>query len=375
MDKTNKSPSRREFLRGAVINGALLSAIPLGVMGSQSATAAPAPVKRAKGPRLPLKIYLNTRGGQFYRDPVGAEYRDQILSISPDISMTDDQADISSVNAWYGPINSDQLKAAENLLWVHSTSAGVERYPLQEMLEGDVLLTNCKGCFAPSIAEHAFGMLFALTHNIGVQIKNMNEGKWQNVPMEEVFELKKWTMGVIGLGGIGSQIARRARAMDMKVIAVDIVPKYKEQIGDICDELRLVQDDGLSWLFSNADVIVSCAPHTKASEGMIGSAQFNLMKKTAYFMNVSRGKLVKTPDLVAALKAGNMAGACLDVTDPEPLPADHELWTFPNVIITSHISARSQYNRSRSFEVWVENVKRFANGWPMLNMVDLELGF
>jgi phosphoglycerate dehydrogenase-like enzyme len=188
-------------------------------------------------------------------------------------------------------------------------------------------------------------------------------------------EMKGKTMGIVGLGGIGSQIARRARAMDMNVLAVDIVPKYTEQIGDICDEVRLVQDGGLEWLLTGSDVIVSAAPHTKDSEGMFGEAQFNMMKQGVYFINVSRGKLVRTDALVEALKSGHLAGAGLDVTDPEPLPSGHALWTFPNVIITSHISAASQHSSNRMQEVFVSNVNRFVKGLPMLNLVDKEMGF
>jgi D-2-hydroxyacid dehydrogenase (NADP+) len=373
MENANKSPSRRNFLKGVVFNTAALSAIPTVVLASNSFS--PDPVRKDKPPRLPLKIYLNTRAGYFYQDPVGAEVREKILKISPDISMVDDEQALGEVNAWLGPINSKQLKMAPNLAWVHSTSAGVEHYLFPEMVESDVLVTNAKGCFAPAIAEHTFGLLFALTRNIGAQTRNMSQGKWQGVPMDSIFEMKGKTVGIVGLGGIGSQVARRARAMDMKVIAVDIVPKYKEQIGDICDEIRLLQDDGLKWLLPNSDVVLISAPHTKVSEGMIGAEQFGMMKKTAYFINVARGKIVKTPALVNALKTEQITGAGLDVTDPEPLPSDHELWRMPNVVITSHIAARSQFNRERSNAVFVENVYRYVNELPMLNLVDKELGF
>ncbi len=373
MERTNKSPSRRNFVKGAVFNTAALSAIPMGILANDSFSLDPS--SKAILSRLPLKIYLNTSSGYFYRDPVGAQVYEKIKKISPEISLVDDEQAMGEVNAWYGPINSKQLKMAPNLAWVHSTSAGVEHYLFPEMTESDVLLTNCKGCFAPAIAEHAFGLLFAITRNIGAQTRNMSAGKWQGVAMESIFEMKGKTLGIVGIGGIGSQTARRARAMDMNVIAVDIVPKYKEQIGDICDEVRLVQDDGLKWLLPNSDVVLISAPHTKVSEGMIGAEQFGMMKDTAYFINVARGKVVKTPDLVNALKNGQIAGAGLDVIDPEPLPSDHELWSMPNVIITSHIAARSEHNRARSNDVWVENVYRYANELPMLNMVDKELGF
>ena len=136
-----------------------------------------------------------------------------------------------------------------------------------------------------------------------------------------------------------------------------------------------MQDDGLEWLLPHADVVVSAAPHTKVSEGMFGPEQFGLMRKGAFFINVSRGKLVQTPALLSALKSGHLAGAGLDVTDPEPLPSDHELWKQPNVIITSHISGRSQYTYVRMQDVFVENVHRFVKGFPLLNQVDKEMGF
>jgi phosphoglycerate dehydrogenase-like enzyme len=363
MENSNKSPSRRNFIKGVAFNAAALSALPVGVLASDFVS--PDPINKDKAPRLPLKIMM-TSG---LPDP----FQKKLMNISPEIQLIENEGAIGEVNAWYGSINSEQFKMAPNLDWVHSTSAGVERYLFPEMLQSDVVLTNAKGCYGPAIAEHTFGLLFSLTRKIGSQTRNMSQGRWERE--DNMFELKGMTVGIVGLGGIGSQVARRARAMDMAVIAVDILPKYREQIGDICDEIRLVQDDGLSWLLPNSDVIVISAPHTKVSEGMMGAEQFGMMKKSAYFINVARGKIVKTPALVEALKSGQIAGAGLDVTDPEPLPSDHELWSFPNVIITSHIAARSQYNRERLYSVFVENVHRYVNGFPMMNLVDKELGF
>jgi D-2-hydroxyacid dehydrogenase (NADP+) len=365
MKNANKSYSRRNFIKGVAINAAALSAIPVGVLGNDSVS--PGPLIKVNVPRLPLRIMMKSG----LSDP----FRDKLMKISPQIRLEENDQAIGEVNAWFGNINIKQFNNAPNLKWIHCNSAGVENYLFPEMVKSDVIMTNAKGCFAPSIAEHTFGLLFALTRSIGAQARNMSQGKWQGVPMESVFEMKGMTIGIIGLGGIGSQVARRARAMDMHVIAVDILPKYKEQIGDICEELRLVQEDGLSWLLPRSDVILISAPHTNVSEGMIGAEQFGMMKKSAYFINVSRGKLVKTPALLNALKSGQIAGAGLDVVDPEPLPSDHELWALPNVIITSHISARSQYNLPRLYDVFVENVYRYVNEFPLLNMVDKELGF
>ena len=364
MKNTNQSTSRRNFLKGVIINGAVLSTIPMGALASDSLSTVP--LKKGKASRLPLRIMM--RAG--LTDP----FREKLMKISPQIHLEENDQAIGEVNTWFGGINTEQFKKASNLQWIQSPFAGVEHYFFPEFVQSDVLLTNAKGCYGPAISEHTIGLLFSLTRNLGSQTRNMSQGKWEREDNNMV-EMKGMTMGIVGLGGIGSQIARRARAMDMRVIAIDITPKYKEQIGDICDEVRLVQGDGLSWLLPHSDVIVSAAPHTKVSEGMFGIEQFGMMKKGAYFINVSRGKLVKTPALVDALKSGHLGGAGLDVTDPEPLPSDHELWTLPNVIITSHISGISQHSWDRLQEVFVENVSRYVNGFPLLNQVDKEMGF
>jgi D-2-hydroxyacid dehydrogenase (NADP+) len=364
MKNTCTSNSRRNFLKGVIINGAALSAVPATVLGSS--TISNGLLMEDKIARLPLRIMMKAE--------LSDDFHDKLLKISPQIHLEEDEQAIDKVNAWFGWISREQFKKATNLGWIQSPSAGVESFMFPEFIDSGVLLTNAKGCYGPAISEHTLGLLFTLTRNLGSQNRNMSRGIWQRNP-ENMVEMKGMTMGIIGLGGIGSQIARRAHAMDMKVMAVDIMPKYKEQIGDICDEVRLVQDEGLAWLLTNADVIVSAAPHTKVSEGMFGAQEFGMMKEGAYFINVSRGKLVKTPDLVEALKSGHLAGAGLDVTDPEPLPPEHELWTLPNVIITSHISGVSQHSYARMQEVFTENISRYVKELPLLNQVDKVMGF
>jgi D-2-hydroxyacid dehydrogenase (NADP+) len=362
MKNKTRFPSRRHFLKGAAINAAVLSTIP--VKAFEGAAELPFS-SRYEGPKMPLHIMMKWGWDE--------DLKNKLTKLSPEIKLSDKESAVEDVNAWFGPINQSEFNKAVNLRWVQSSSAGVEHYLFPEMVQSEVLLTNAKGCYAPAIAEHTIGLLFTLTRKIGSQTRNMVNGRWAGE--NNMMEMKGMTMGIVGLGGIGSQVARRARAMDMEVIAVDIVPKYREQLGDICDEIRLVQDGGLEWLLSNSDVVVSAAPHTKVSEGMFGAEQFQIMKEGAFFINVSRGKLVKTPALVDALKSGHLAGAGLDVTDPEPLPADHALWTFPNVIITSHISGRSPYSGERLMHVFTENVKRYTRGLPMLNEVDKLRGF
>jgi phosphoglycerate dehydrogenase-like enzyme len=363
--------SRRNFLRGAVINGVALSAIPATTLANPEKDVEKLSEVQDKIPRLPLKVYLS--------NGIEEKYRNYIKSLSNELTIVDRlendelQNEIPDLDVWFGYISKDQFIQAKKLRWIQSPSAGVEPYMFPELIDSHVLLTNAKGCYGPAIGEHAFGLLFSLTRQLANQTRNMAEGKWERQGV--MVEMKGKTMGIVGFGGIGSQVARRARSMDMKIIAVDIVPKYKEQIGDMCDEIRLVQDGGLEWLMKNAEVVVSAAPHTKISEAMFDKRLFSLMKPGSYFINVSRGKLVKTNDLIEVLKSGHLAGAGLDVTDPEPLPADHELWKLPNVIITSHIAAQSQYSFNRMQSVFSENVNRFIKGFPLQNLVDKEAGF
>jgi len=371
MNTRNHSHSRRNFIKGAVINGAAITAIPASAVAGTMEMDGKHIKVEDNAERLPLKIYLS--GG------VEESFLDQIRGISDKITLVGPldenslNAEIQDINVWFGRMTREQFVQAKNLKWIQSPSAGVESYMYPELISSNVTLTNAKGCYGPAIGEHTMGLLFSLTRQLANQTRNMADGKWER--QGNMVEMKGMTMGIVGFGGIGSQVARRARAMDMRIIAVDIVSKYKEQIGDICEEIRLVQDGGLEWLMKNADVVVSAAPHTKVSEGMFDKAHFQMMKAGSYFINVSRGKLVRTDDLVQILKAGHLAGAGLDVTDPEPLPAGHELWKLPNVIISSHIAARSQYSSNRMQSVFTENVERFVKGLPMLNMVDKEAGF
>ncbi len=322
-------------------------------------------------PRLPCAIFMAST--------LDDKFEKQVLDISSQITLLKDaegkdrSEDLKRADIHFGQIRPDAFAKTENLSWVQSVSAGVEHQLYPEFANSEVILTNAKGCYAPAIAEHTIGLLFSLTRQIGGQIRNMRQHQWGG--SGDQIEMKNLTMGIVGFGGIGRQIARRARAMDMRIVAADIQGFYQEQIGDICDQMLPVDEGGLQKLLEQSDVVVSAAPHTPRSEGMFGQEQFQQMKQGAYFINVSRGKLVDTDALQAALESGHLAGAALDVTNPEPLPEDHPLWSFDNVTITSHISGRSQHSWERLQAVFVENVRRYINGMAMVNLVDKQAGF
>jgi phosphoglycerate dehydrogenase-like enzyme len=262
---------------------------------------------------------------------------------------------------------------ATNLVWVQAMSAGVDRYlGLEPLMKNDaIVLTNLKGVHGPAIADHAFAMLLELTRDLRVHNAAQSEHKWSRESSSvRPIALQGRTMLVVGIGGIGSEIAQRAHGFGMHVIATrrsdTPAPDYVEKLGHPEDLLAMLPQ---------ADVVAICVPLTPETEHMFNAAAFAAMKRGSYLINIARGKVVETDVLVSALKSNQLAGACLDVTDPEPLPADHALWTLPNVIITPHIAAEAEVTDQRAWALLRENVRRFGAGEPLLNTVDKQAGY
>ena len=259
----------------------------------------------------------------------------------------------------------DYLVADGKLRWIQSGSAGVEGFlRVPELRDSDIVLTNAKIIQGPEIADHALGLLLNFTRNLKAFNARMPEG-WDTTRELPMIELEGKTALVIGLGGIGTQIAQRAAAFGMTVIATD--PKDIPMHRDVA---YVGKPDELDDLLPRADVVFSAVPHTPATEGMIGAREFELMKEGVYLINISRGKIVETDALVAALTSGKVRAAGLDVTDPEPLPTDHALWTMPNVTITPHVATVSDRIGERRLRLLRDNIARFATGRPLRNVVD-----
>lgn len=359
--------TRRKFLKDTSVNSLMLSSAPAVAAWHMEVDQD----EMKELPRLPLVVLS--------RSALSPDIVERIQAISDQISLhsglggVEMEALLPKANVLMGGLNEEQLRMAVNLKWVQSPSAGVEHYLNERFVRSSVLLTNAKGCYGPAIAEHVFGLLFGLTRGIAGQAVNMQSGTWGDPgPMQE---LRGLTMGIVGFGGIGRETARRAQSMDMRVLAADVRPLYPENLGGLVEECYLVQDEGWYRMLEKCDVVVCAAPHTAASEGMFDDRAFSAMKYGTFFINVSRGKLVKTDLLMHALESGKLAGAGLDVTDPEPLPSDHPLWKTGNVIVTSHIAGRGQYSWRRVEEVFAENMRRFVYGLPLLNQVDKQAGF
>lgn len=262
------------------------------------------------------------------------------------------------------------VRAGTKLKWIQSASAGVEGYVrVPELLESDIVLTNAKIIQGPEIADHALALLLNLTRDLKFYNEQMSKG-WERTQRLPIIELRDKTVLVMGLGGIGTQVAERCFAFGMRVLAID--PKDIPYMRSV-DHLGKPED--LPELLPQADVIISCVPRTYESEGMLGAKEFDLMKEGVYIINVSRGAIIDTDALVEALKSGKVAGAGLDVTDPEPLPADHPLWSMPNVTITPHIATLSDAIQGRRIALFRDNIIRYMEGRPLRHVVDKERGY
>jgi phosphoglycerate dehydrogenase-like enzyme len=321
---------------------------------------------------LPLIAFAESK--KIVAISMGSDSIEQLNKVSPDVKVVaaDPKNMVSQVtdaDAIFGTISPELFKAAKKLKWVQTYSAGVETYRFPEFINSDVTLTNCKIIQGPNIADHAFAMLLALTRDLHQIIPARTNERWERDKYHPV-ELRGKTALVIGVGGIGQQIAQRAHAFGMTVIGVD--PKEMPLNPYVS---KMVFPDRIDNVIPQADVIFVSAPHTPQSEGMVGPKQFELMKKGAYFIAVSRGKLYDTPALVKALDSQRLSGAGLDVTNPEPLPPGHPLWKFENVIITPHIAGQSDNVQSRRMDLIKENIARFDKGEPMLNVVDKKKGY
>jgi phosphoglycerate dehydrogenase-like enzyme len=275
-------------------------------------------------------------------------------------------------DALIGLCDAEALASAPRLVWVQSFAAGVERcLEADAIARGDVLLTNMQKISSPAIGEHAVAMMLSLARGLVHHTRIMPDGAWNRSVGNEIgmMSLDGKTVLVVGLGGIGTAAAKRASALGMRVLAT----RNSSRSGpDFVDYVGLSGE--LHELAAQADVVINALPLTPATAGVFDEAFFDAAKHGVFFINVARGRSVVTDDLVAALGDGRVAGAGLDVTEPEPLPPDHPLWQMPNVVITPHIAWYGN-DRERQRALARENIRRFIAGDALLNVVDPARGY
>jgi phosphoglycerate dehydrogenase-like enzyme len=269
-----------------------------------------------------------------------------------------------------GPKLAEILRAGKNLKWIQTSSAGAEEFvAIPELVSSNVVLTNSKILLGPGVADHAMALLLNLTRDMKWWNEQMKVGFVQK-PRLPLIELQGKTALIVGYGGIGHQVGSRAAGFGMRVLAIDVVDMPPTP------EVEFIgQPEDLDRLLPEADVLFLTVPLTKATQNMIGQKQFDLMKKGSYLINVARGGVVDTAALTAALQSGKLAAAGLDVVEPEPLPADHPLWSMQNVTISPHAAGQMDGLKARQVELYRDNIERYLTGRPMRNLVDKKKGF
>ena len=281
---------------------------------------------------------------------------------------------VAAAEVIYGNPDREILDRAKKLKWVQGGAAGVEALAAV-MKDHPAALTNFAATFAPAISETAIGMLVCLARGINRwYVPQFLARRWEpqgTTKSDHHVEISGATMGIVGLGGIGQALARRAHyGFDMKILAVDPRPMQKPHF---VAELR--DPEWLMEMLPQIDVLVAAAPHTLLTDQMFDERVFRAMKKTAYFLALSRGKLIDDLALVKALQEGWIAGAGLDVFPQEPPPPDHPIFDCPNVVMTMHTSGWSPARQERLIALFAENVRRYTKGLPLLNLVEKEKGY
>ena len=274
----------------------------------------------------------------------------------------------ASAEAIYSFNSRKLFESAPRLRWVQAGSAGVESYPMELFRARGIMLTNAKEIYGIQLADHAMALVLAFSRQLPFLFRAQAEERWEPREHFAPGELQGQVLLVLGLGGTGLQVARRAHAFGMTVIATKRQPEGPRP--PFVDEVHPAS--AMLDLLPRADWVVVCLPLTSETRGALGARELRAMKQTACLINVTRGGIVQPDALLEALDNGRIAGAGLDVTDPEPLPRGHPLWRKENVIITPHSSGHSPAASARLLALLRENIRRFAEGRELRNLVDLD---
>ncbi|MCB1018376.1 MAG: D-2-hydroxyacid dehydrogenase [Bryobacterales bacterium] len=304
----------------------------------------------------------------------------QVVNCADEERAVDEMPD---ADAFFGKLTPRLLAASTKLRWVQSPTASLEHYVFPELVGHPCELTNMRGLFSDAIADQVFGYIVCFSRNLHIYIRRQKEGRWDPVGGEsgrpsfatgpgEVGSIDRahpclsdMTLGIVGLGYIGEEVARRGACFGMRVLAVDarrqVAPEGVEAVSPT---------ERLDDLLAASDFVVIAAPHTPQTEGLFDLERMRKMKPSGVLINIGRGVIVKLDALVEALSAGVIGGAALDVFEQEPLPADHPLWQMDNVILTPHVAGFSPKIAERHLGVVLDNVERFVAGKPLRNVVD-----
>jgi len=288
---------------------------------------------------------------------VATSETDRVLALAPDAEV---------IAAWQIP--PAVMERAGRLRWIHATAAGVDTMLFPAVQEGQVLLTSSVGVHTTGLPEHIMALVLLFSRRLHVAVRNQTAHRWDRASTigEEVAGR---TLGVLGLGMIGRALAHRAAAFGMRVIGTKRTPEPVPHVE------RILPPEGTDEVLRESDFVAVILPLTPQTRGLIDARALGLMKRTAVLINVGRGPVVQEAALIAALRAGTIAGAGLDVFEREPLPADSPLYDMENVVVTPHVSGASPTYFDRAIPFFCENLRRYLAGQPMVNVVDPARGY
>lgn len=276
-------------------------------------------------------------------------------------------AELADAEIFYGYHSPELFHGAEKLCWIQSAAAGLDAMVDAPLIERGLTITNASGVHAPQVAEAAWALTLALTRGLPSYFRHQEKHLWE---WSTHFDLDGATAGIIGLGGIGRRYARVAAAFGMQVLAVDAHEPPRP------DSVEAVWSlDRLNELLATADVVLISCPATKETHHLIDAERLAHMRPTAFLVNIARGDIVHEDALAASLRTGQIAGAGIDVCAAEPLPPESTLWDTPNLVITPHCAGLSPNRRRRLIEFFCQNLRRYLDGEPLLNVVDPRIGY
>jgi phosphoglycerate dehydrogenase-like enzyme len=287
------------------------------------------------------------------------------------VLVAEDEAEavrvVGTAEAAFGVLPPEVLRQAARLRWLQAPQAAPPAgYYYAELIAHPVVVTNFREIYNDHIASHVMAFVLAFARGLHYYLPRQWRREWRPEPLDTgVVHLSEATALIVGVGGIGAETARLAAAFGMRVIGVD-ARRHEAPPG----VAELHEPGALDALLPRADFVILTVPHTPATEGFMRRARFARMKRSAFFVNIGRGRTTPLDDLVAALRAGEIAGAALDVFEEEPLPPDHPLWTMPGVLITPHTAGYGPYLDERRFAILLDNCRRFLAGEPLRNVVD-----
>jgi len=268
----------------------------------------------------------------------------------------------------------EQLKEAKKLKWIHSTAAGVAQLMYSELRDSGIMVTNPSGIFSVPMAEHTMGLLLALARNFPDSVRGQDRARWAQQEIwdqpQHLTELNGKVLLIVGYGSIGREVAKRAKAFDMRVWGMT-----RSGMGEQAYVENIFAVSQLAEALPDADYVMICAPETAETKDLIGAAEIAKMKRGARLINVARGSLLDETALVQALESGALGGAALDVAQTEPLPAESPLWKAPNLFITPHTSGVSDRLWDRQTAILIALLERWFAGQDLFNQVDFARGY